>query len=183
MQVLRYIFVSFRPKEWAINLLIFVPLLFSGLFSDFQSVFQSVEAFLSFSLSAGAIYLLNDVLDREKDRQHPEKSKRPIAAGKLNAGVALFASAILVIFSLWLALRINLKFTAFFASFVALDLIYSLWLEKIRGLNAGFVALTYALRVYAGGAAINFSLSIWYFIISFLWGLFHFYYKKKRERP
>jgi len=163
------------------NLFVFIPLIFAGLIFDCGFLLKTVEAFFLLCLSTGAIYLLNDVLDKNKDRGKPEKSKRPIASGKLNSGVALFVSLILIVLSLWLALQINLRFTILFSSFIILDLIYSLWLEKVRFVNSVFVALTYVLRVYAGGAIINLSLNIWYFVLSFLFGLFHFFYKKKKE--
>jgi len=181
MNILSYIFLSFRLKDWIGNLFVFIPLILAGLIFDCGFFLKTVEAFFLFSLSAGAVSILNDVLDIEKDKKHPEKSKRPIASGKLNSGVALFISLILIVLSLWLALQINLRFTILFASFIILDIIYSLWLEKARFVNSIFVALTYAIRVYAGGAVINSSLNIWYFIFSFLFGLFHFFYKKKKE--
>ena len=182
MSILYYIFLSFRPKEWIMNLFIFIPLIFAGLIFDCGFLLKTVEAFFLFCLSTGSIYLLNDVLDKNKDRGKPEKSKRPIASGKLSSGIALFVSLILIVLSLWLALQINLRFTILFSLFIILDLIYSLWLEKVPFINSIFVALTYAIRVYAGGAAINLSLNIWYFILSFSFGLFHFFYKKKKER-
>ena len=163
------------------NLFVFIPLVFAGLIFNYGLFLTTVEAFFLFSLSAGAVSILNDVLDIEKDKKHPEKSKRPIASGKLNSGVALFVSLILIVLSLWLALKINLRFTVLLSLFIVLDIVYSLWLEKVRFVNSVFVALTYVLRVYAGGVIINLSLNIWYFIFSFLFGLFHFFYKKKKE--
>ena len=181
MKTIYYLFLSFRIKDWIGNLFVFIPLILAGLLFDCGFFLKTVEAFFLFSLCAGAVSLLNDVLDIEKDKKHPEKSKRPIASGKLNSGVALFISLILIVLSLWLALQINLKFVILLSLFIVLDIIYSLWLEKARFVNSIFVALTYTLRVYAGGAIINLSLNIWYFIFSFLFGLFHFFYKKKKE--
>jgi len=181
MNTLSYIFLSFRLKDWIGNLFVFIPLIFAGLIFDCGFLLKTVEAFFLFSLSAGAVSILNDVLDIEKDKKHPEKSKRPIASGKLNSGIALFVCLILIVLSLWLALKINLRFTVLLSLFIVLDIVYSLWLEKVRFVNSVFVAMTYAIRVYAGGAIINLALNIWYFIFSFLFGLFHFFYKKKKE--
>jgi len=181
MNILSYIFLSFRLKDWIGNLFVFIPLILAGLIFDCGLLLKTVEAFFLFSLSAGAVSILNDVLDIEKDKKHPEKSKRPIASGKLNSGIALFVSLILIVLSLWLALQINLRFTILFSLFIILDIVYSLWLEKARFVNSIFVALTYVIRVYAGGAIINLSLNIWYFVLSFLFGLFHFFYKKKKD--
>lgn len=181
MSIFYYIFSSFRLKDWIGNLFVFIPLILAGLIFNYGLFLKAAEAFFLFSLCAGAVSLLNDVLDIEKDKKHPEKSKRPIASGKLNSGIALFVSLVLIVLSLWLALKVNLKFTILLSLFIVLDIVYSLWLEKARFVNSVFVSLTYAIRVYAGGAIINLSLNIWYFIFSFLFGLFHFFYKKKKE--
>jgi len=181
MKTLYYLFQSFRLKDWVGNLFVFIPLILAGLIFNYGFLLKAAEAFFLFSLSAGAVSILNDVLDIEKDKKHPEKSKRPIASGKLNSGIALFVSLALIVLSLWLALKINLRFTALLSLFIVLDIVYSLWLEKVRFVNSVFVALTYAIRVYAGGAIINLTLNIWYFIFSFLFGLFHFFYKKKKD--
>jgi len=181
MKTIYHLFQSFRIRDWIGNLFVFIPLIFAGLIFDCGFFLKAAEAFFLFSLSAGAVSILNDVLDIEKDKKHPEKSKRPIASGKLNSGIALFISSLLIVLSLWLAIQINLKFALLLSLFIILDIVYSLWLEKARFINSVFVALTYVLRVYAGGAIINLSLNIWYFIFSFLFGLFHFFYKKKKE--
>lgn len=181
MKTLFYIFLSLRPKHWINNLFLFIPLIFAGLIFDYGFFLKTTEAFFLFSLSAGAVYLLNDVLDKEKDRQHPEKSKRPVASGKLNSSLALFFALILIVLTLWLGLQINLKFATFLALYIALNIVYSLWLEEARFVNSLSAGLGYVLRVSAGGAIVNLSLNIWYFIFSFLFGLLHSFYKKKAE--
>lgn len=181
MKTLFYIFLSLRPKHWIKNLFVFIPLVIAGLLFDSQFFLKTAEAFFLFSLSTGAVYLLNDVLDKEKDKQHPEKSKRPIASGKLNSSLALFISLILIVLTLWLGLQINLKFVTFLALYIALNIVYSLWFEEARFVNSISAGLGYVLRVYAGGAIVNLSLNIWYFIFSFLFGLLHSFYKKKKD--
>jgi len=180
MKTIYYLFLSLRPKGWVKNLFVFIPLVVAGLF-NLEFFFKTVEAFFLFSLSSGAVYLLNDVLDKEKDREHPEKSKRPIASGKLNTSLALFVSLILIVFTLWFGLQINLKFATFLALYIVLNIVYSLWLEEVRFINSICAGLGYVLRVHAGGAAINLTLNIWYFIFSFLFGLAHSFYKKKKD--
>jgi 4-hydroxybenzoate polyprenyltransferase len=180
MKTLFYILLSLRPKGWIKNLFVFIPLVFVGLF-NLQFFLKTVEAFFLFSLSTGAVYLLNDVLDKDKDKQHPEKSKRPIASEKLNSGLALFVSLILIILTLWLGLLINLKFATFLMLYIVLNTVYSLWLEEVRFINSICAGLGYVLRIYAGGAVINLILNIWYFIFGFLFGSFHSFYKKKKD--
>ena len=118
MKTLYYIFLSFRPKKLIKNVFVFVPLLLSGLIFDCQLFLRAGEAFLLFGLFTGVAYLFNDVLDKEEDRQHPEKSKRPIASGKLNPSIALFTGLVLIILSLWLSLQINLKFAVIAAAII-----------------------------------------------------------------
>ncbi len=181
MKTIYYLFLSLRPKGWIKNLFVFIPLVVAGLIFNYQLFLKAAEAFFLFSLSTGAVYLLNDVLDKEKDKQHPEKSKRPITSGKLNSGIALFVSLILIVSILWLGLLINLKFATFLVLYIVLNIVYSLWLEKARFINSICAGLGYVLRVYAGGAAISLVLNIWYFIFGFLFGLAHSFYKKKKD--
>jgi len=177
MKTLYYIFLSFRPKKLIKNVFVFVPLLLSGLIFDCQLFLRTGEAFLLFSLFTGVAYLLNDVLDQNEDRQHPEKSQRPIASGKLNPSIALFTGLILIILSLWLSLQINLKFAVIAVLYLIINIIYTLWLEHIKYICSLCAGLSYVLRILAGGAIINLSLNIWYFVFGFVFGLFHSFYK------
>lgn len=177
MKILYYIFLSFRPKRLIKNIFVFVPLIFAGLIFNYQFFLKTIEAFLLFSLFTGIAYLLNDILDKEEDKQHPEKSKRPIASGQLNSSVALFISLILIVSSLWLGLQINLKFVTILVLYLVLNIVYTLWLEHVRFINSICAGLGYVLRIFAGGAVINLSLNIWYFIFGFLFGLLHSFCK------
>lgn len=177
MKTLFYVFLSFRPKQLIKNIFVFVPLVSVGLIFNYQLFLKTTEAFLLFGLFTGIAYLLNDILDKEKDKQHPEKSKRPIASGKLNPGIALFISLVLIILGLWLSMQINLKFATVLVLYLILNMVYTLWLEHVRFINSICAGLGYVLRVCAGGTVINLSLNIWYFIFSFLFGLLHSFYK------
>lgn len=177
MKTLYYIFLSFRPKKLIKNLFVFLPLLFSGLIFDWQLFLKVGEAFLLFCLFTGVAYLFNDILDQEKDKQHPEKSKRPIASGKLNPTAALFISLVLIILGLWLSLEINLKFAVIAVAYLMINMAYTLWLEHVRYLCSLFAGLNYILRMMAGGAAINLTLTIWHFAFAFVFGLLHSFYK------
>jgi 4-hydroxybenzoate polyprenyltransferase len=177
MKALYYIFLSFRPKKLIKNVFVFVPLLFAGLIFDYQLFLRVGEVFLIFSLFTGIAYLFNDVLDKEEDKKHPEKSKRVIASGKLNTSVALFISLILIILGLWLSLQISLRFAVISVAYLTLNMVYTLWLEHVRYVCSLCAGLGYVLRVLAGGAAVNLTLNIWYFAFSFVFGLIHSFYK------
>ncbi len=174
---LKYIFLSFRPKKLIKNIVIFVPLLFSGLIFNSQLFLKTGEAFLLFSLFTGVAYLFNDVLDKEEDKKHPVKFKRPIASGKLNTSVALFTNLVLMILGLWLSLEINLKFAIISVIYLMLNMIYTLWLEHVRYVCSLCAGLSYVLRILAGGAVSNLTLNIWYIIFGFVLGLLHSFYK------
>ncbi|MDD5760674.1 MAG: UbiA family prenyltransferase, partial [Candidatus Pacebacteria bacterium] len=135
------------------------------------------EAFLLFCLFTGVAYLFNDVLDQQEDRRHPEKSKRPIASGRLNPTVALFISLVLIILGLWLSLEINLKFAVIAVSYLMVNMAYTLWLEHVRYLCSLFAGLNYVLRMMGGGAVVNLTLTIWHLVFAFIFGLFHSFYK------
>ena len=177
MSSLYYIFLSFRPKKLLKNAFVFLPLLFAGLIFDCQLFLRTGEAFLLFCLFTGVAYLFNDVLDKEEDRKHPEKSKRPIASGKLNPGVALFVSLVLIILGLWLSLEINLKFAVIAVSYLMVNMVYTLWLEHIRYVCSLCAGISYVLRMMAGGAVINLTLTFWHYAFGFAFGLFHSFYK------
>lgn len=181
MFFLKYLFLSFRPKHWIKNFFVFIPLVFAGLlFSPIHFV-KVVFAFLLFSLLASAIYLINDVLDKEKDKQHPEKSKRPIASGKLNSSFALFFALVLIVLIFWLGLQINLKFVIFLVFYFVLNVVYTLWLKNVLFLDVFSVAFGYVLRVYAGAAAINILVSPWLFLCTILLSLLLSFGKRKHE--
>ena len=177
MKTIYYIFLSFRPKKLIKNLFVFVPLILTGLIFDYHLFLRTGEVFLLLSLFTGVAYLFNDVLDQEKDRQHPYKSQRPIASGKLNPGVALFTSLILIILGLWLSLQINLKFAVIAVLYLITNMVYTLWLEHVKYICSFCAGLGYVLRLMAGGAIINLSMDIWYFALGFVFGLLHSFYK------
>jgi 4-hydroxybenzoate polyprenyltransferase len=177
MSFLKYLFISFRPKKLIKNVFVFVPLVFAGLIFDCQLFLQAGEAFLLFSFFTGVAYLFNDVLDKEKDKKHPEKSKRPIASGSLNSSIALFAGLILIILGLWISLQISLRFAVISVVYLMLNMIYTLWLEHVRYVCSLCAGLSYILRILAGGAVINLTLNIWYFAFAFIFGLIHSFYK------
>jgi 4-hydroxybenzoate polyprenyltransferase len=177
MKSLYYIFVSFRPKKLIKNVFVFIPLLFTGLIFDYQLFLRAGEVFLLFSLFTGVAYLFNDILDQEEDKKHPEKSKRPIASGKLNTSVALFVNLVLIILGLWLSLEISLRFAVISVIYLMLNMVYTLWLEHVKYVCSFCAGMSYVLRILAGGVIINLAFNIWYFAFGFVFGLIHSFYK------
>ena len=96
MNTIRHILISVRPKQWTKNLLLFAGVVFSKSFLDLSLVWKSFLGFLLFCAFSGAIYIINDLFDRDKDREHPSKKTRPIASGALGRTVAAVVAAVTV---------------------------------------------------------------------------------------
>jgi decaprenyl-phosphate phosphoribosyltransferase len=94
---MRYFFLALRPRQWIKNLILFIPLVFSGNLFHENLLVTSVVGFFLFSFFAGSTYVLNDIRDKDKDMKHPTKSLRPIARGKLHPTIALILSIVLEI--------------------------------------------------------------------------------------
>src|ERR1700675_4837591 len=99
--------VALRPRQWAKNVFVFAALVFAGRLADPASVLRVCGAFAVFCVLSSAVYLINDVRDREADRQHPHKRRRPIAAGEITPGVASAASTLLAVFALFAAFKLS----------------------------------------------------------------------------
>lgn len=141
-----------RPHQWIKNLLLFVPMLAAQRF-EWIVTGQVALAALAFSLGASAIYVLNDLLDLDADRRHPEKRERPLAAGTLPIPAAMTASAGLALLALILALAVGPPVAALTLLYMAGSLGYSLWLKKRRWLDVLALADLFLLRVLTGAVA------------------------------
>lgn len=141
-----------RPHQWLKNLLLFVPLLASHTFdlAAFLAVCLSTAAF---SLGASSIYILNDLLDLEADRSHPEKRYRPIASGRLPISVSMRLSLLLAILALLLGLAVNPSVALMTLAYMAGSLSYSLWLKKRRWLDLLALTGLFLLRILTGALA------------------------------
>ena len=171
---------SLRPRQWFKNLFLFAGLVFGHhLFSP--AVWVSIAAFLIFCGLSGAMYLLNDVADREKDRLHPEKRFRPIAAGQLAPGHAVVAAVILIVGGLAAAVRLSVPFGLVAAGYVALLTAYSMWLKHLVIIDVLVVALGFVLRAVAGAVVIHAEISGWLLICTVLLALFLALGKRRHE--
>jgi 4-hydroxybenzoate polyprenyltransferase/phosphoserine phosphatase len=152
---------AMRVHQWLKNLLLFVPLLTSFQWSNWQGVAAVLVAFLSFSLTASGSYLLNDIWDIASDRQHPRKRLRPFASGVLSplAGVAM--SGLLILLGLLSACLVSQPFAAMVAGYLVLTTAYSWSLKRYVLLDALTLAMLYTYRVLAGAVAIQVPVTPW----------------------
>src|SRR5689334_23327008 len=124
------VLVSLRPRQWVKNLFLFAGLVFSQhLFTP--TAWTALAAFVIFCGLSGAIYLFNDVADRDKDRLHPKKRERPVAAGHISAGTALLAGGVLVVLGLAAAAWLSAPFAVTALAYVATLSLYSIWLKHV----------------------------------------------------
>jgi 4-hydroxybenzoate polyprenyltransferase len=173
--------ISVRPAQWTKNLLIFAGLLFGHQLFSAGSVFAAVAAFAIFCALSGAVYLINDVLDRESDRQHPLKARRPIASGALSVSTALAAAAFLGIGGLAAAFALNMRFGIVSAVYLSLLALYSGPLKHIVIIDVLTIAIGFVLRAVAGAEAVNVEISYWLLVCTILLALFMALAKRRHE--
>lgn len=144
-----------RPKQWTKNLLLFAGLVFTRQMDSKDSVLKVCVAFAIFCAISGVVYIINDVLDVEKDRQHPKKCKRPIASGQISSTAALLGAMVLLAFALVGAWHITLPFFICAVIYVALVAAYSVQLKHIVILDIMAIAMGFVVRAMAGVEALH----------------------------
>jgi 4-hydroxybenzoate polyprenyltransferase len=178
--MLTAVLVSLRPRQWVKNLFVFAGLVFGQqLFTSAAGV--ATAAFVVFCALAGAVYLLNDVADRDRDRRHPDKRLRPVASGRLAVRPALAAAAILIVVGLAAAVWLSRPFALTAIAYVGLLAAYSVWLKNIVIVDVLVVAIGFVLRAVAGAVAIGVAISGWLLICTILLALFLALGKRRHE--
>lgn len=173
--------VSLRPDQWTKNLIVFAALIFAVQLFDPAALALATAAFLIFCALSGAVYLINDVSDRDADRQHPLKRLRPIASGELPAGVALAWGVGLSVTALAAAFWLQPMFGAAAAAYVALFVLYSRALKHVVILDVMSIAIGFVLRAVAGGLVIGVPISDWLLVCTILLALFLGLAKRRHE--
>jgi 4-hydroxybenzoate polyprenyltransferase len=178
--MLTAVLVSLRPRQWVKNLFVFAGLVFGQqLFTSAAGV--ATAAFVVFCALAGAVYLLNEVADRDRDRRHPDKRLRPVASGRLAVRPALAAAAILIVVGLAAAVWLSRPFALTAIAYVGLLAAYSVWLKNIVIVDVLVVAIGFVLRAVAGAVAIGVAISGWLLICTILLALFLALGKRRHE--
>ena len=173
--------LSLRPHQWTKNALVFAGLIFAQRLRDARDVETAVAAFAVFCALSSVVYLVNDLQDREADRRHPVKSRRPIASGALPAGVAVTAAVVLAAAALAGAMAINQPFAIVSAVYVTLLSGYSFWFKHIVILDVLVLATGFVLRAIAGAVAISVPFSNWLLLVTLLGALFIGLSKRRAE--
>ena len=170
-----------RPTQWLKNGVVFAALVFAGEFLNRVKLEQAVMAALLFCLISSAMYTFNDLIDRQKDREHPLKKDRPLASGRLSAGPAITFGVFLMGIGLVGAWWLNWNFLIAVLCYLGLNIFYSLFLKNVVIIDAMSIALSFALRAYAGALAINVPASKWLLINTLLLALFLSFGKRRHE--
>jgi len=181
MTLPRALLVSLRPHQWTKNLVVLAALVFSKHLFDFDAAVRAAAAFVIFCALSGATYLLNDLADLSPDRVHPRKRQRPLASGALRVPTARLATAGLYVLGLGAALVLGPAFALVAASYVALNVAYSIGLKHVVILDVLAVSLGFVLRAVAGAVAIGVVFSDWLLVCTILLALFLSLAKRRHE--
>lgn len=161
-----------RPQQWYKNLLVFLPLIFVGKLFDTSLIWATVLGFVSLCLCSSFNYIINDIVDRRKDRAHPEKRQRPIAAGRITVPLALCIAIVVLVLGFRLAHVLDKEFFLANVFLVALTLLYSLFLKRIAFADILVVGINFVVRAVSGTYIINVSISPWLILCTFFLALF-----------
>ncbi|RAJ06738.1 4-hydroxybenzoate polyprenyltransferase [Chitinophaga skermanii] len=161
-----------RPTHWAKNLFLFIPLFFAGEITHIDKIVSLIQAFISFSLIASSIYIINDYRDIEADKLHPKKSKRPLASGAVSKPAALVIFGICIALGFGIALLLKTKFAFVLGLYFVMNLAYSYGLKNISILDIIILSIGFVLRVKAGGIVAVITISEWLMLMVFLLSLF-----------
>jgi 4-hydroxybenzoate polyprenyltransferase len=172
---------SLRPRQWTKNAALLAPLLFSTRATDPESVARALAGVVAFCLVSGAVYLANDVVDRERDQLHPQKRLRPVASGALAPRTAAVAAALVAAGGLAVSAALGPAFLACAAGYVALQAVYVAQLRERVLLDVFAIAAGFVLRVVAGAAAIAVPVSSWLYLCTMLLALFLALAKRRAE--
>ena len=175
------LFLSLRPAQWTKNLILFAGLIFGERLFDPSAVKAAGLGFLVFCVLSGVVYLVNDVRDVDADRQHPTKSRRPIAAGTVSPASALTAALVLVAIGIATAFSLAPAFGVVATAYVALLTIYSTALKHVVILDVLAIAGGFVLRAVGGAVVIGVAISHWLLVITLLGALFLALGKRRGE--
>jgi 4-hydroxybenzoate polyprenyltransferase len=172
---------SLRPEQWLKNGFVLAPMVFSGLLDNPEAWGRGVLAAAAFCAASSAVYLVNDVLDREADRSHPSKCTRPIAAGEISVGTALATAVVLAAAAMAAAFVLGNLFAAVLASYILLVVLYSAVLKRVVFVDVLVLAAGFVLRVVGGAVAIGVPVSRWLLLCAYLLALYLALGKRRSE--
>lgn len=185
--MIKDIIALFRIKQWYKNLLIFLPLVFGRHLFEAGLLSATILGFVSLCFISSSGYIINDIIDRKKDRNNPEKRNRPLASGKIKVLLAALISTILFIASMWIAISLSLPFAFFTLSLFVLTQFYSIKLKHIVFADLLAISVNFVIRtvsgnfIFADGIKPYISVSYWLVLCPFFLALFLAVSKRQSE--
>jgi len=170
-----------RPSQWIKNGVVLAGLIFAGKAQATGLVERAVLAMIAFCFLSSAVYIINDIIDREHDRQHPLKKNRPIAAGKVSVSMAVMLATPLAVIAGLICYLINMHVLYVAVAYLLLHILYTFLLKNIVIIDVMAIAAGFVLRALAGAVAIEVEFSGWLLISTFLLALFLGFGKRRHE--
>jgi 4-hydroxybenzoate polyprenyltransferase len=170
-----------RPHQWIKNSAVFAALIFSGNVFRPALLLKSAAAFLTFCLVSSCVYIINDIVDGEKDRLHPRKKNRPIASGIVSVGRAFALFALLLLIAAAIALFLPIQFAVTIAAYFTLNVAYSFRLKKLPLIDIICISFGFVCRTLSGAVAINVYISPWLMLCVLMLSLFLASQKRSSE--
>ena len=186
MTALLDILKTLRINQWTKNLIVLAAVCFA--FGDqhqtlpSHALLRALAAVALFCFASSSIYIINDLRDREADRQHPTKRFRPLAAGRIPIPLAAGLSALLMTLALLGSSRLAPAYGLLVASYIAMQVLYTFWLKHIALVDVFVIAAGFVMRAAGGGFAIHINISPWLLVCTFLLALFLALCKRRHEK-
>ena len=180
MNIIKNLFLASRPNQWTKNLLVFLAPLFAFSF-DTQTLLTSIKSFIAFCLISSSIYLINDSIDKDKDKEHPTKKFRAIASGLVSIKSAFILSLVYFSLSFIIGFSINILFGFILVLYFLVQILYCFKLKQIPIIEFFCIASGFILRSVAGGVAANIFISSWFLLSVGMLSLFLAVEKRKAE--
>jgi len=178
---LRDVFQLLRPMQWSKNTVLFAALIFAKHLFVLSDLITVTLGFLAFCGLASGAYVMNDLRDCERDREHPLKSLRPLPSGRLRRGTAMALSVTLVLAGMLAAIALRPAFGLLAGVYFVLQVAYTFWLKEVVILDVMSIAAGFVIRAVAGGVLIVVPVSPWLIICTFLLALFLGFSKRRHE--
>lgn len=179
--MLKNYFKLLRIPQWIKNFFVLVPLVFSKQLFNSSTLTIVLIGFILFCLISSVVYIFNDIIDAESDRQHPQKKYRPLALGDIKISSAIVLAIVLLLIAAVLSIKVNLSFILLMLSYLVLNLLYSFLFKHIVILDIFSIAAGFILRVIAGAVIINVEISSWLILTTMFISLFLAIMKRRSE--
>lgn len=172
---------AMRPAQWIKNLSLFAAAMLNGQLFNPELLSKSIFGFVAFCLLSSSSYLINDLVDVDKDKLHPVKKNRPLARGDISPSITLQLSAFLLLIGLFISFFINFGFFIIALVFISLQYSYSFFLKKKAIMDIMGIAVSFIIRAYAGEIATGYHLPIWIMLTVIFLSLFIASGKRRSE--